>query len=125
MRQSTRDIIQKHIGELAVQELEMNITIKDLRDEDFEMSEDWQDAMDTKLAAETYTNELKKAAARYSQTSNNRIKRISSDAASRLSKWRNKRDARRAAEDELARVAREVNILEELLQRYKPAMEES
>ena len=31
----TRDIIQKHIDELATQESEMNITIEDLRDENF------------------------------------------------------------------------------------------
>ena len=122
-KQITRDIIQNHIDELAAQELEMNITIKDLRDENFEMAEEWQDAVDAKLSAEIYTNNLKKAAARDRRTSNNRTKRLSSDAASRLAKWRNKRDARRASEDELARVAREVNILDEVLQRYKSAME--
>ena len=42
-----------------------------------------------------------------------------------LAKWRNKCDARRDSEDELARVAREVNSLDEVLQRYKSAMEES
>ena len=63
-KQITRDIIQKHIDELAAQESEMNITIEDLRDENFEMAEEWQDAVDAKLAAEIYTNELKKAAAR-------------------------------------------------------------
>ena len=53
------------------------------------------------------------------------IKRLSSDAASRLAKWRNESDARRASEDELAHVAREVNILDKVLQRYKSTMEES
>ena len=101
----------------------MNITIEDIRDENFEMSEEWRDAVDAKLAAEIYTNELKKAAARDRQTSNKRIKRLSSDAASRLAKWRNERNARKASEDELARVAREVNSLDEVLQRYKSAME--
>ena len=37
-KQSTRDIIQKHIDELAAQELVINITIEDLRDENFEMA---------------------------------------------------------------------------------------
>ena len=37
--QSTRDLIQKNIDELAAQESEMNITIEDLRDENFEMAE--------------------------------------------------------------------------------------
>ena len=63
--QSTRDIIQKHIDELAAQESETNIIIEDLRDENFEMAKEWQDAMNAKLAAETYTSELKKAVARY------------------------------------------------------------
>ena len=36
--QSTRDIIQKHINELAAQELVINITIEDLRDENFELA---------------------------------------------------------------------------------------
>ena len=79
--------------------------------------------MDAKLAAETYTNDLKKAAARDRRIFNKIIKRLSYDAASRLAKWRNERDARRAAEDELACVAREVNSLEKVLQRYKYAME--
>ena len=103
----------------------MNITIEDLRYENFEMAEEWQDAVGEKLAADIYTNELKKAASRDRRTSNKRIKRLSSDAASWLVKWRNERDARRASEDELARVAREVNSLDEVLQRYKYAMEES
>ena len=103
----------------------MNITIEDLRDENFEMAEEWQDAVDAKLATETYTNELKKAAARDRQTSNKILKSLSSDAASRIAKWRNKRDAQRVAEDELARVAREVNRLDDVLQIYKSAMEES
>ena len=30
----------------------MEITIKDLRDENFEMAKEWQDAVDAKLAAE-------------------------------------------------------------------------
>ena len=67
----------------------MNITIKDLRDENFKMAEEWQDAVDAKLAADIYTNELKKAAARDRQKSNKRIKRLSSDAASWLAKWSN------------------------------------
>ena len=50
----------------------MDITIEDLRDENFEMSEEWQDAVDAKLAAEIYTNELKKAAARDRRTPNKR-----------------------------------------------------
>ena len=103
----------------------MNITIKDLRDENFKMSEEWQDAVDAKLAAEIYTNNLKKAAARDRRTSNKRNKRLYSDAASWLAKWRNERDARRASEDELAPVVREVNSLDEVLQIYKSAMEES
>ena len=103
----------------------MKITTEDLRDENFEMSEEWQEAVDTKLAAETYTNKIKKAAARDRRTSNKRIKRLSYDAASWLAKWSNQCDARRASEDELARVAREVNSLDEVLQRYKSAMEES
>ena len=84
----------------------MNITIKDLRDENFEMAKEWQDAVGAKLAVEIYTNELNKAATRYRQTSNKIIKRLSSDAPSRIAIWRNERDARRASEDELARVAR-------------------
>ena len=40
-KQSTRDIIQKHIYELAAQELEMNIIIEDLRYDNFEMAEEW------------------------------------------------------------------------------------
>ena len=64
----------------------MSITIKDLRDENFEMAKEWQDTVDAKLAAEIYTNELKKAAARDRRTSKKRIKRLSSDAASRLAK---------------------------------------
>ena len=103
----------------------MNITIEDLRYENFEMAEEWQDAVDAKLSAEIYRNELKKAAARDRWTSNKRIKRLSSDSASRISKWRNERNARRASKDELARVAREVNSLDGVLQRYKSAMEES
>ena len=103
----------------------MNITIKDLRDENFEKAEEWQDAVDAKLASQTYSNELKKAAERNRQTSNKRIKRLSSDTVSWLEKWRNKRDARRAADDELARVERKVNSLEEVFERYKSAMEES
>ena len=89
------------------------------------MAKEWQDALDAKLAAYIYTNELKKVAARDRRTYNKRIKRLYSDATSCLAKWRNERDARRAAEDDLARVAREVNILEKVLQRYKSAMEES
>ena len=85
-KQSTRDIIQKHINELAAQELEMNITIEDLRDEKFEMAKQCQDAVDEKLSAETYTNQLKRAAAREKRTPNKRIKRLSSNAASLLSK---------------------------------------
>ena len=81
--------------------------------------------MDEKLATDIYTKELKKAAARDRQTSNKRIKRISSVAASRIAKWRNERDARRSAKDELARVEREVNRLDEVLEIYKSAMEES
>ena len=64
-------------------------------------------------------------AARDRRTYNKRIKRLSSDAASCLAKWRNERDARRASEDELARLAREVNSLDEVLQRCKSTMEES
>ena len=55
----------------------MNITIEDLRDENFKMAEEWQDAVDSKLSAETYTNELKKAAARDRRTSNKIIKILS------------------------------------------------
>ena len=80
--------------------------------------------MDARLAAEIYTNELKKAATKDRRTSNKRIKRLSSVAASRLAKWRNERDARRASEDELAPVVREVNSLDKVLQRYKSTMEE-
>ena len=81
--------------------------------------------MDAKLAAEIYTNELKKAAERDRRTFNKRIKRLSSYAASRLVKWRNERDARRSSEDELAHVVREVNSLDKVLQIYKSEMEES
>ena len=48
----------------------MKITIEDLRDDNFEMSEEWQDAVDAKLFADTYTDDLKKAAAKYRRTSN-------------------------------------------------------
>ena len=84
----------------------MNITIEDLRDENFEMAKEWQDSVDAKLAAKTYTNELKKEVARDRQTSNKIIKRLSSDANSRIAKWRNERNASRAVEDELACVTR-------------------
>ena len=84
----------------------MNITTEDLRDENFEMDEEWKDTVDEKLDAETYTNKLKMAAARYRQTSNKRIKRLSSDAASLLAKWRNERNKRRDTEDELAHMER-------------------
>jgi len=36
-----------------------------------------------------------------------RTKRVVSESASRLAKWREERDARREAQDELARIAKE------------------
>ena len=40
------------------------------------MAKEWQDAVDTKLAAEIYTNDLKKAAAKDRRTSNKKTKRL-------------------------------------------------
>ena len=103
----------------------MKIIIKDLQDENFDMAQEWQEAMDAKLAVEIAADDQKKAAARDRRKSNKRIKRLSSNAISRLAKWRNERDKRRAYEDEVTRVTRQMKSKDEVLERYKLAIEES
>ena len=83
-KQKNRDIIQKHIDEIAAKELEMSLTIQDLQDENFDMAEEWQIAMDEKLAAD----EDKKAAKSDTCKVNKRMKRLYCDVTSRFAKWR-------------------------------------
>ena len=99
----------------------MSLAIQDLQDENFDTAEEWQIAMDKKLA----TEEDKKVAKNDTRKANKRIKKLSCAATSRLAKWRAERDARRETEDELARIAQESKTNNEVLERYKAAVEAS
>jgi len=104
-KQKNRDLIQKHIDEVAEQEMEMNLTIQDLQEENFDMAEEWKAAMAEKRAAVK------------------RTKRVVLESTTRLAKWRAERDARREAEDELARMSKEAKVQKEILDRYQAAVE--
>ena len=73
-KQKNRDLIQKHIDEVAEQEMGMNLTIQDLQEENFDMTKEWQAAMYEKRKAVK------------------RTKRVVSVSATRLAKWRAERD---------------------------------
>ena len=106
-KQKNRDLIQKHIDEVAEQEMGMNLTIQDLQEENFDMAKEWQAAMYEKRKAVK------------------RTKRVVSESATRLAKWRAERDARREAEDKLARISKQAESQKAVLERYQTALEAS
>jgi len=54
-----------------------------------------------------------------------RTKRVVSESATRLAKWRAERDARREAEDKLARISKQAESQKAVLERYQTALEAS
>ena len=106
-KHKNRDLIQNHIDELANQEHVMNCTIQDLTQENFDMAGEWKEAISDKRAAEK------------------RTKRVRAESSQRLSRWYAERDARRAAEDELARLAKESNDQKKVLDRLQQLVDES
>ena len=77
--------------------------------------------MNEKIAAE----EEKRSAESDTRKAKKRIKMLSCDVTSRLAKWRYERDARRQAADELTRIIKESVSRNEVLERYKTAVEAS
>lgn len=103
-KQKNRDLIQKHIDEVAAQEMEMNLTIQDLKEENFDMAEEWRAAMTEKRVAVQ------------------RTKRVVRESATRLAKWRAERDARREVEDEVACMPKEAKVQKDIMDRYQAAV---
>ena len=104
-KRKQRDAVQRQLDIASEKRAQMKNCIEILEDDNAALEEEWFDAINEQEAAKTMSHTYKVL------------------AALRLDKWHSERNARREAEDELARESKAVLVAEEIVDSYKALAE--